>query len=88
MNKTPAHRPVRHSHQQEAPLTNEPLDDASARAINAQEWEPPPGMVNRQCPQCRYWFAASAHSNQGSCPDCTSIGQHSARMIMMIARNQ
>src|SRR4051794_13221045 len=22
-----------------------------------------PGMVKRQCPQCRYWFAASPHSN-------------------------
>jgi hypothetical protein len=54
---TPAHRPALHNHQQEAPLIDEPLDEPPARAINAQAWEPPPGMVKRQCPECRYWFA-------------------------------
>jgi hypothetical protein len=32
-------------------------EEAEARAINAQPWEPPPGMVKRQCPECRYFFA-------------------------------
>jgi len=88
LNKTPAYRPVLHSHQKEAPLVDEPLDDASARAINAQAWEPPLGMVKRQCPQCHYWFAASPHSNEECCPDCASIGQRSAKILMMVARNQ
>jgi hypothetical protein len=79
---------VLHNNQQEAPLVDEPSDDASARAINAQAWEPPPGMVKRLCPQCRYWFAASPHTNEEWCPDCASIGQRGARMVMMIARNQ
>ena len=32
--------------------------EAEARRINAQPWEPPPGMVKRQCQHCRYFFAA------------------------------
>jgi hypothetical protein len=31
--------------------------EAAARAANAEPWEPMPGMVKRQCPQCRYLFA-------------------------------
>jgi hypothetical protein len=42
--------------------------EAAARAINAEPWEPPPGMVKRQCPKCRYWFAAATET--GLCPDC------------------
>jgi predicted Zn-ribbon and HTH transcriptional regulator len=86
LNKTPAHRPALHNHQQEAPLVDEPLDDASARAINAQEWEPPSGMVKRQCPRCQYWFAAPPSNNDERCPDCASAGQR--RVMLMIARNQ
>ena len=26
-------------------------DEANARAVNAQPWEPPPGMVKRRCPE-------------------------------------
>ena len=37
-------------------------DEATTRAINAEPWEPMPGMVKRQCPDCRYWFAAPASS--------------------------
>ena len=29
-------------------------NEATTRAINAQPWEPPPGMVKQQCPDCRY----------------------------------
>lgn len=31
--------------------------EVEARAINAQPWDPPPGMVKRRCPECCYWFA-------------------------------
>jgi hypothetical protein len=33
-------------------------EEADSRAINAQPWEPLPGMLKRQCPECRYYFAA------------------------------
>jgi hypothetical protein len=32
--------------------------EAEARAINAELWEPMAGMVKRQCPRCRYFFAS------------------------------
>jgi hypothetical protein len=33
-------------------------NEATTRAINAKPWESMPGMVKRQYPDCRYWFAA------------------------------
>jgi hypothetical protein len=42
--------------------------EAAARAVNAEPWEPPPGMIKRQCPECRYFFAAATET--GLCPDC------------------
>jgi hypothetical protein len=47
-------------------------NDADARAINAEPWEAPPGMVKRQCPECRYFFAAI--EAVGLCPDCATLG--------------
>jgi hypothetical protein len=47
-------------------------EEADARAINAQPWEPPPGMVKRQCPHCRYFFAAPEAVLR--CPDCAAAG--------------
>ena len=44
--------------------------EAAARATNAEPWEPPPGMVKRQCPDCRYFFAAPASSQELRCQDC------------------
>jgi hypothetical protein len=44
--------------------------EALARAVNAEPWEPLPGMVKRQCPRCRYWFAALADATEPRCPDC------------------
>jgi hypothetical protein len=44
--------------------------EATARAVNAEPWEPPPGMVKRQCDWCRYFFAAPADSPAPRCPDC------------------
>ena len=41
--------------------------EATARAINAEPWEPMAGMVKRQCPQCRYFFAAPVDSTEPRC---------------------
>jgi hypothetical protein len=50
-------------------------DEANARAVNAQPWAPPPGMVKQQCPECRYWFAAPAPAERvARCPDCAGLG--------------
>jgi len=44
--------------------------EAVVRAINAEPWEPLPGMVKQQCPVCRYFFAAPTDSEEPRCPDC------------------
>ena len=57
-------------------------EEAEARAINAQPWEPPPGMVKRQCPECRYFSAAPITSKDGKaspCPDCAAEGSRPAK---------
>jgi len=43
--------------------------EQEARAANATDWQPPPGMVKRQCDWCRYFFAAPAVSHEPRCPD-------------------
>jgi hypothetical protein len=48
------------------------LAEAEARAVNAEPWEPLPGMVKRQCPACSYFFAARPNRDEPRCPDCTS----------------
>jgi hypothetical protein len=45
-------------------------EEAAARRANAEPWEPMPGMVKRKCPECRYWFAAPASSQELRCQDC------------------
>ena len=49
-------------------------DEATSRAISAQPWEPLPGMEKRQCPECRYFFAAESASGEPRCPDCVAFG--------------
>jgi hypothetical protein len=46
--------------------------EAEARAVNAQPWEPPPGMVKRRCLRCRYLFAVKVEEAEttATCPDC------------------
>jgi hypothetical protein len=45
--------------------------EAAARAINAEPWEPMPGMLKRECPECRYWFAAPVNrALEPRCSDC------------------
>jgi hypothetical protein len=48
--------------------------EETARAINAEPWEPFPGMVKRQCLRCRYFFASPADSAERRCLDCASLG--------------
>jgi hypothetical protein len=69
----PADRPVPQNRQKGTALKAE---QAEARAINAQPWEPPPGMVKRQCPECRYFFAAPSINPEAVllCPDCAAAG--------------
>jgi hypothetical protein len=38
--------------------------------INATPWEPLPGMIKRQCPSCRFFFAANLDAAERRCPDC------------------
>jgi hypothetical protein len=47
----------------------------AARRANVEEpWEPLPGMVKRQCPECRYLFAVTMAVAEAEetplCPDC------------------
>ena len=50
-------------------------EEADARATNAEPWEPLPGMLKRQCPECWYFFAAPHRARTGLlCPDCASAG--------------
>jgi|HubBroStandDraft_6_1064221.scaffolds.fasta_scaffold1839215_1 hypothetical protein len=51
-------------------------EEATARATNAEPWEPLPGMV--KCPACRYFFAAPVAATSLLCPDCASEGTRSA----------
>jgi hypothetical protein len=54
-------------------LRPEPEDaETLARAVNAEPWEPLPGMVKRRCLRCGYFFAVRAEESEatGSCPDC------------------
>jgi hypothetical protein len=48
------------------------LDEATARAINAQPWEPLPRMLKRRCLRCRYVFAVRLEVAEATatCPDC------------------
>jgi hypothetical protein len=46
--------------------------EVEARAINAQPWEPLPGMVKKRCLRCRYVFAVRVEEAEvtACCPDC------------------
>ena len=47
--------------------------EVEARAVNATDWEPLPGMAKKRCSQCRYWFAVPAVEAEATsrCPDCS-----------------
>ena len=44
-------------------------EEAAARAVNAEPWEPLHGMVKLRCAVCDYWFAAPTAEVE-TCPDC------------------
>jgi hypothetical protein len=48
--------------------------DAAARVINAQPWEPLPGMVKRRCIACHFWFAVRDPVTE-QCPNCLAAEQ-------------
>jgi PHP family Zn ribbon phosphoesterase len=58
--------------------------EQEARAINATDWQPLPGMMKKQCTQCRYWFALpEAEADATSrCPDCAGIGTKPVRKTL------
>ncbi len=58
--------------------------EVEARAINATDWQPLPGMVKKQCSQCRYWFAVSITEAEETsrCPDCAGLGSRPTRPAM------
>jgi hypothetical protein len=45
----------------------------TARAINAEPWEPLPGMTKRLCRQCSYWFATPSGRQARRCADCAKL---------------
>jgi predicted Zn-ribbon and HTH transcriptional regulator len=55
-------------------------DVLAARAVNAQPWEPLPGMVKKRCSQCSYLFAVLAAEAEATsrCPDCAGFGSRPA----------
>ena len=59
-------------------------EEAAARAINAEPWKPMTGMVKRQCPDCRYWFATRRRTKEQCCPDCAGR----ANLVPITAGNQ
>ena len=50
------------------------MTNDEARAINAEPWEPLPGMEKRRCPRCSYFFAAKVGVTERRCPDCVGRG--------------
>ena len=54
--------------------------EALARAVNAEPWEPLPGMVKKRCSRCHYWFAVLIAEAEATsrCPDCAGLGTRPA----------
>jgi hypothetical protein len=50
------------------------LNETTARTVNAEPWEPLPGMTKRQCSECRYFFATPKAAPAALCPDCAGKG--------------
>ena len=50
-------------------------DEANARAVNAQPWDPPPGMVKRQCSWCRYLLRHTSGRRRTTLPGLCRLGQ-------------
>jgi hypothetical protein len=50
--------------------------EAEARAINAQPWQPLPGMLKKRCSRCSFFFAVpvTEADTTSRCPDCAALG--------------
>jgi hypothetical protein len=50
--------------------------EAEVRAINAQPWQPLPGMLKKRCSRCSFWFAVPITEADATsrCPDCAALG--------------
>jgi hypothetical protein len=57
------------------------MDEASARAVNAEPWKPLPGMVKRQCLECHYFFATWPSTQEERCADCATAGVRGVRSV-------
>jgi uncharacterized paraquat-inducible protein A len=57
--------------------------EREARVINAQLWEPLPGMTKKRCSQCRYWIAVPITETEATsrCPDCAGLGTRPTRLV-------
>jgi hypothetical protein len=57
--------------------------EQEARAVNATDWQPLPGMMKKRCSQCRYFFAVPLAEAEATsrCPDCASLGSRPVRMV-------
>ncbi|MCL2427774.1 MAG: hypothetical protein FWD12_00910 [Alphaproteobacteria bacterium] len=62
-------------------MRTETNTEIEARTINAEPWDPPPGMEKRRCPRCDYFFAAKIGSAEPRCPDCVALGRRRANQL-------
>ncbi len=56
--------------------------EQEARAIDATDWQPLPGMVRKRCSQCRYYWLAvliAEAEMTWRCPNCAGLG---TRLVM------
>jgi hypothetical protein len=49
------------------------INDAKARASNATDWQPLPGMHKVRCEQCLFFFATKSTAPSRYCADCTVL---------------
>jgi hypothetical protein len=58
--------------------------EAEVRAINAQPWEPLPGMLKKRYSRCSFFFAVPAAEAEvtSRCPDCAGLGIRPARKVV------
>jgi len=57
--------------------------ELEARAINATDWQPMPGMVKKRCSRCHFWFAVpgTAAETTSRCPDCAALGTRPTKAV-------
>ena len=63
-------------------------DEATSRAVNAEPWQPPPGMVKRQCSDCHYFFAAPLDAAERRRPvggKCLDLPSYNCSVSVILA---